>query len=162
MYIHRIVNSVFTSNTYILTSEGKSAFLIDIGDVQPVKELLDNDGKVVKAVFLTHTHYDHIYGIRELIKAYPDCIIYTSSFGKEALGSDKLNFSRYHNDPIVWTENNISVLGEGDKIEITTGNVLEVLETPGHDKSCLTYKLGNDVFSGDSYIPGVKVIASFP
>lgn len=116
----------------------------------------------MKAVFLTHTHYDHIYGIRELIKAYPDCIIYTSSFGKEALGSDKLNFSRYHNDPIVWTENNISILGEGDKIEITTGNVLEVLETPGHDKSCLTYKLGNDVFSGDSYIPGVKVIASFP
>ena len=154
MYIHRIINSVFTSNTYILTSEGPSAFLIDIGDVQPVKELLDNDGKVVKAVFLTHTHYDHIYGIRELIKAYPDCIIYTSSFGKEALGSDKLNFSRYHNDPIVWTENNISILGEGDKIEITTGNVLEVLETPGHDKSCLTYKLGNDVFSGDSYIPG--------
>ena len=41
MYIHRIINSVFTSNTYILTSEGKSAFLIDIGDVQPVKELLD-------------------------------------------------------------------------------------------------------------------------
>lgn len=162
MYIHRIINSVFTSNTYILTSEGQSAFLIDIGDVQPVKELLDNDGKVVKAVFLTHTHYDHIYGIRELIKAYPDCIIYTSSFGKEALGSDKLNFSRYHNDPIVWTENNISILGEGDKIEITTGNILEVLETPGHDKSCLTYKLGNDVFSGDSYIPGVKVIASFP
>ena len=111
MYIHRIINSVFTSNTYILTSEGKSAFLMDIGDVQPVKELLDNDGKVVKAVFLTHTHYDHIYGIRELIKAYPDCIIYTSSFGKEALGSDKLNFSRYHNDPIVWTENNISILG---------------------------------------------------
>ena len=47
-------------------------------------------------------------------------------------------------------------------LKITTGNVLEVLETPGHDKSCLTYKLGNDVFSGDSYIPGVKVIASFP
>ena len=63
MYIHRIINSVFTSNTYILTSEGQSAFLIDIGDVQPVKELLDNDGKVVKAVFLTHTHYDHIYFI---------------------------------------------------------------------------------------------------
>ena len=56
MYIHRIINSVFTSNTYILTSEGQSAFLIDIGDVQPVKELLDNDGKVEKAVFLTHTH----------------------------------------------------------------------------------------------------------
>ena len=39
---------------------------------------------------------------------------------------------------------------------------MEVFETPGHDKSCLTYKVENNVFSGDSYIPGVKVIASFP
>ena len=38
---------------------------------------------------------------------------------------------------------------------------MEVFETPGHDKICLTYKVENNVFSGDSYIPGVKVIASF-
>lgn len=45
MYIQRIINSVFTSNTYILTGESESAFLIDVGDVQPVKELLDKAGK---------------------------------------------------------------------------------------------------------------------
>lgn len=162
MVIHRIINSVFTSNTYILIDEDKSAFLIDVGDIEPIKEVLDKDGRDVKALFLTHTHYDHIYGIRELMKAYPNCMIFTSSFGKDALNSDKLNFSRYHNDPIAYTGNNIRVLNGGDEIKITAGDILEVLETPGHDKSCLTYKLGNDVFSGDSYIPGVKVIASFP
>ena len=162
MYIHRIINSVFTSNTYILTSEGQSAFLIDIGDVQPVKELLDNDGKVVKAVFLTHTHYDHIYGIRELVKAYPDCIVYTSSFGQEALASNKKNFSRYHNDPIVFTNTNLQVLKEGDKVHLFPNIELETYETSGHDKSCLTYKIGKSIFSGDSFIPGLKVITSFP
>lgn len=162
MFIHRIINSVFTSNTYILSGEDKTAFLIDIGDIGPVKEFLNRDKRTVKAVFLTHTHYDHIYGIKELLKAYPDCTIFTSSFGKEALESDKLNFSRYHNDPIVWTGDNITVVSEGDKVAITSENILEILETPGHDRSCLTYKLGNDIFSGDSYIPGVKVIASFP
>lgn len=50
MYIQRIINSVFTSNTYILTGESESAFLIDVGDVQPVKELLDKAGKSVSAV----------------------------------------------------------------------------------------------------------------
>ena len=76
--------------------------------------------------------------------------------------SDKLNFSRYHNDPIILSGNNIKVLREGDKVELSTDINLEVFETPGHDKSCLTYKIDNNLFSGDSYIPGLKVIASFP
>jgi hydroxyacylglutathione hydrolase len=113
-------------------------------------------------LFLTHTHYDHIYGIKDLLRLYPDCTVYTSSFGKEALGSDKLNFSRYHNDPVIWMGDNVTVLHENDKVEIFPGIFVEVFKTPGHDKSCLTYKVENNVFSGDSYIPGVKVIASFP
>ena len=41
----------------------------------------------------------------------------TSSFGKEALGSDKFNFSRYHNDPVIWMGDNVTVLHENDKVE---------------------------------------------
>lgn len=162
MNIHRIINSVFTSNTYILDGDDAMTFLIDVGDVKPIIDFLHNKEKLVKFVFLTHTHYDHIYGLNKLLKFYPDCIVYTSLFGKEALGSDKLNFSRYHNDSILLSGDNIRVLHEGDKVEISTERTLEVFETPGHDKSCLTYRVGNNIFSGDSYIPGIKVIASFP
>lgn len=159
----QIVNSVFTSNTYILSVEGKDGHvLIDIGDIAPIKQCVQEKCGTVQALFLTHTHYDHIYGIKDLLRLYPDCIVYTSSFGKEALGSDKLNFSRYHNDPVIWMGDNVTVLHENDKVEIFPGIFVEVFETPGHDKSCLTYKVENNVFSGDSYIPGVKVIASFP
>ena len=162
MNIYKIVNSVFTSNTYILKGEDKNLFLIDIGDFQPVKEFVDNISGSIKAVFLTHTHYDHIYGIKELILAFPDCIIYTSCFGQKALGSDNLNFSRYHNDSIMCTGENIRVLHENSRVNLFPENLLEVIETPGHDKSCLTYKIGKCLFTGDSFIPGVKTIASFP
>lgn len=163
MNIHQIVNSVFTSNAYILSVEGKDGHvLIDIGDITPIKQFVQEKCGTVQALFLTHTHYDHIYGIKDLLRLYPDCTVYTSSFGKEALGSDKLNFSRYHNDPVIWMGDNVTVLHENDKVEIFPGIFVEVFETPGHDKSCLTYKVENNVFSGDSYIPGVKVIASFP
>lgn len=163
MYIHRFVNTVFTSNTYILSVKGEDEYvLVDIGDVAPIKRFVQEKGGTVKAVFLTHTHYDHIYGIKVLLQLYPDCVIYTSSFGKKALGSDKLNFSRYHNDPIIWTGERVTVLHENDKVEVWPNSFLEVFETPGHDKSCLTYKIEKHVFSGDSYIPSVKVIASFP
>ena len=47
-------------------------------------------------------------------------------------------------------------------MEIFPGIELEVMATPGHDKSCLTYRIGRYLFSGDSFIPKVKVMASFP
>lgn len=163
MNVHQIVNSVFTSNTYILSVEGKDEHvLIDIGDITPIQQFIQEKRGTVQSLFLTHTHYDHIYGIRDLLYLYPDCTIYTSSFGKEALSSDKLNFSRYHNDPIIWMGDNVAVLSENDKVEIFPKIFVEVFETPGHDKSCLTYKVESHVFSGDAYIPGFKVIASFP
>ncbi len=163
MFIHKIVNSVFTSNTFILTEERSAdAFLIDVGDILPIKEFIGRSKAVVKGVFLTHTHYDHIYGIKKLIELFPDCLVYTSAFGKQALASDKLNFSRYHDDLLMISGDNIKLLHEGDNIELFPEKFVEVFETPGHDKSCLTYKVGNRVFSGDSYIPGLKVISSFP
>ena len=163
MNIHQIVNSVFTSNTYILSVEGKDGYvLIDIGDIAPIKQCVQEKCGTVQALFLTHTHYDHIYGIKKMLEMFPGCPVYTSSFGKQALGSDKINFSRYHDDPITVVGDNIRSLCEGNKIELFPDEYLEVFETPGHDKSCLTYKVENNVFSGDSYIPGVKVIASFP
>lgn len=164
MQIFRIVNSVFTSNTYILREENElKVYLVDIGDIEPVLAYLTDVsiGKV-EGVFLTHIHYDHIYGIRRLLELYPECLIYTSSFGKEALASDRKNFSRYHGDPIALVGDNVRILHDGDFVKLSQSNFVEVFETPGHDKSCLTYKVGENLFTGDSYIPGIKVIASFP
>lgn len=162
MEIRQIINSVFNSNTFILSDvDSLNVFLIDVGDFGSIISQMKKDA-VIKGVFLTHTHYDHIYGIRELVKVYPECIIYTSSFGQEALASSKKNFSRYHNDSIVLVNSNLQVLKEGDKVLLFPNTELEVYETSGHDKSCLTYKIGKHVFSGDSFIPSLKVITSFP
>lgn len=163
MEVCRVVNSVFSSNTYLLMENDEAgAVLVDIGDLEPVIKILHKQNKCLKAVFLTHTHYDHIYGIRKLIRTYPDCLIYTSEFGKEALASDRLNFSRYHSDPINWASDNVRVLHEGDAINIFHRTCIDVFETPGHDKSCLTFRVGRNLFTGDSFIPGVKIVASFP
>ena len=163
MTVTQIVNSVFTSNSYILsgaTVEG-IYWLMDIGDVNPILETIPLGG-MIKGVFLTHTHYDHLYGINQLVSRFPECIVYTSLYGKEGLFSDKLNFSRYHDDPIVFSGSHIHVLKEDDHIEIFPGIQLNVLDTPGHDRSCLTYYTENVIFTGDSYIPGLKEVTSFP
>ena len=91
MIVDRVINSIFTSNTYILHEEGGLDYwLVDIGDVEPVLALLP-EGTRMRGLLLTHTHYDHMYGLNRLVSLFPDCLVYTSEHGREGLYSDKLN-----------------------------------------------------------------------
>ena len=163
MYVQRIVNSFFTSNTYILSENNASDvyWLIDIGDIEPILDYIPKTG-TIKGVFLTHTHYDHLYGINKLIKFFPNSVVFTSKFGEKGLFSDKLNFSKYHNDSIIFEGSNIQILQTGDEVELFLDKKLKILETPGHDWSCLTYYTENEIFTGDSFIPRLKTVTSFP
>lgn len=42
------------------------------------------------------------------------------------------------------------------------GVTAKVYETPGHNGSCLTYEVNEFLFTGDSYIPGIKVVTNLP
>lgn len=161
MQVTRIVNSVFTSNTFVLTTDNSSyCWLVDVGDIEPILEVVG--ARKVKGIFITHTHYDHIYGINKLVERFPECVIYTSQHGKEGLFSDKLNFSRYHDDPMVFKGKHIEVLEEGNEISLFPNVMLKAIYTPGHDWSCMTYCTDEIIFTGDSCIPNIKVITSFP
>ena len=161
MQIHRIINSVFTSNTFVLTDEGsQDCWLVDVGDIEPV--LKEVGGRQVKGVFLTHTHYDHIYGINQLMEHFPECVVYTSSQGQEGLFSCKLNFSKYHDDPLVFQGKHIRVLEEGEELSLFPCVILKAIYTPGHDWSCMSYYTDEVIFTGDSYIPNIKVIKTLP
>lgn len=158
-----ITNRVFNSRTYILSDEKcDRVWLVDSGDTDRVLELIGK--KSVEGVLLTHAHSDHIYGLEELITRFPNVKIYTNAAGIEALKSPKLNISHYHSeypDISIDAPDNVCVLTEGDPLEVL-GMPVQVYETPGHAPSCLTYIIGQMAFTGDSYIPGVKVFTGFP
>lgn len=156
-----IVNSIFNSRTYILHTPGeKECFLVDCGDVKPVVE----GGWKVNGVLLTHVHFDHIYGLNELLEVFPSANVFTNASGRDALSDPRLNMSHYHPDAedfVVKNIENVRTVTEGDIVRMTGGTAI-VLETPGHDPSCLCYKVEDMLFTGDSYIPGLKVVTTFP
>lgn len=162
MKVVQIINSIFSSNTYILQSDNHdSAWLIDCGDIELILSQISSN-RNVKGIFLTHSHFDHIYGINKLIELFPECIIYTSLHGEEGLFSDKLNFSRYHSNPMVFQGGNIQIMKDGDEVQLFPNVFLKAMYTPGHDWSCLCYYTNDLIFTGDSYIPNIKVVTSFP
>ena len=157
--IHDITNSIFTSKAYILSKLGEDkAWLVAIGDVEPVLSYLEERHLHVEGVFLTHAHFDHIYGILSLLERFPKCKVYVNAYAKEALASEKLNMSKYHESPVAYSGSNVIVLKEGDEMMLFDGEpAMHFYETPGHNPGCLTMVIGDVIFTGDAYIPGVGV-----
>lgn len=161
--VNFITNKFFNSRTYILSKEGcDCVWLVDCGDPDVILDMIGE--KTVEGVLLTHAHSDHIYGLEQLLIKFPEVRIYTNAIGVEELRSPKLNLSHYHSeypDILVDEPYNVFVLEEGSELNVL-GESCKVLETPGHAPSCLTYLIEDNAFTGDAYIPGVKVFTGFP
>ena len=155
--IRRHVNSIYTSCTWVL--DGR--WLVDCGDVELLLPLLD--GERVRGVLLTHGHFDHIYGLNDLLERFPDARVYCSAWAREQLLNAKLNLSCYHETPFVFARpDRIIVVDDAARIDLGDGNTVTAVATPGHTPGCITWMTDNALFTGDAYIPGVKVVTNLP
>lgn len=156
--IVRHLNTVFSSVSYILFDDKRRfCWIVDVGDFDVICKMID--GYELKGVLLTHIHYDHIYGLNDLQYLYPRVPIYTNEFGLKSLKSPTDNLSVYYDDCfVIKDESKVVVLKEGDTIELVQCQA-RVMETPGHDYSCLSYLIDDICFTGDAYIPKIKVFS---
>lgn len=130
--------------------------LIDPGDFC---ELFEN----VEGVLLTHAHFDHIYGLNEVIRFNPGVRIYTNDYGKGLLLDAKKNLSRYHDSEfIIADSSSIVIVQNNQDIRITEEITATPIFTPGHNPSCITWKIQDMLFTGDTFIPGVKTVTNLP
>ena len=151
MGIRTHINRLFSSISYNI---GK--ILIDPGD-----EWEGFHG--VETVFLTHVHFDHIYGVNEVLKRNPDVQIFTNSSGRQMLLDSKLNLSYYHETPFsISLPEKIVEIGDGEVVNTSSGLKAKAVYTSGHNPSCITWIIDDYLFTGDSYIPGVKVVTNLP
>lgn len=165
MNVEIINNEVLQSKTYILWDENhKDTYIVDCGDIGPILQFLRQHDKNLAGVLLTHGHYDHIYGLKDLISIYPNMKLMGTIHALEALGDSDKNMSYMYdieeeyeistnlvNKLVLSNDSNISLLGE----------CLECIYTPGHDIDCMTYIIENKIFTGDSYNPDFDVFAKW-
>lgn len=145
------VNKLFSSVTYRINK-----ILIDPGDVWEGFES-------VRTVLLTHAHFDHIYGLNELCLRNSDVKVYTNAYGRMMLQDAKKNMSYYHETPFVFEHpERIVVVYDEEEIELWEDIVAKAIFTPGHNPSCITWLIDDALFTGDSFIPGIKTVTNLP
>jgi glyoxylase-like metal-dependent hydrolase (beta-lactamase superfamily II) len=141
-----------------LGKEVQNAILFDVGEYSLAREFVFKNQLIINQLFLTHGHYDHIYGIEDLLNDFPNCEVNGHPFALQCLQNEKLNLSHYYDFVICCKGFQGSELTDTTEVKIFDNYVLKVYHTPGHNPGSVTYKLSDSLFTGDSYIPFIPVV----
>lgn len=135
------------TNCYLLGDEtSKACAMIDPGgDPNEILSMIREAGLALKAILLTHGHYDHTTAVPELEKALPQAAIYIHR--GDANGAGNTLF------PLAGQVAGLNFYDEGDHIQVGSIDV-QVLHTPGHSKGSVTLKAGDVLFTGDTLFCG--------
>ncbi len=138
------------NNTYFLHKEGEyDCIIIDPArDGEMLVTKLREKGLTIKAIFLTHAHFDHILGVPG-IKKLCDVPIYGGKDDVEGFLDPSVNQSVKINKQISLKLD--YELEDGDEITVS-GMTCKVIATPGHTPGgvCFYFEEDNILFSGDT------------
>ncbi|MEO0268319.1 MAG: MBL fold metallo-hydrolase [candidate division WOR-3 bacterium] len=159
--LEKVIYPPLYVNTYIVFDQKKNAIIIDPGgSYKNIKEILTKRNLNLKAVFVTHSHFDHVLGIPmiECIDSIPvyipekDLNLYNSArdFTKNFLGFDPGEFKKPD-----------FLLKGGEEINI--GEIkIKVHHVPGHTMGHLLYEIDEKIFCGDLIFSGSIGRTDFP
>jgi hydroxyacylglutathione hydrolase len=146
----------FETNAWLLTPADGPVTVVDPGmDAQPLLDRLEERGRAVGRILLTHGHLDHIAGCAELVRRYgcpvhlhpEDLFLYRSLTDHGAWYGFRLEAAPEPVTPL--TDGQFLPLG---------GAELEVLATPGHSPGGVCFRFqttgGPALLCGDTLFAG--------
>ncbi len=159
------------TNCYIfIDPDLKEAVVFDPGDRgDRIFAYIKEEGAVLKAIILTHGHFDHITGAPELMRLSKDegwdTVILASEDERELLSDPILNCS---GSGMGYGEDGVSIkadteLKDREVIEYA-GLKIECIKTPGHTEGSMSFYIPDKriLISGDTVFAGSVGRTDFP
>ena len=134
------------TNCYILFNEDKKALVFDPSyDGKRILSEIKSRGLEVEAIFLTHTHFDHI-GALDVVAKDLGVMTYLGGEEYEWVQNPALNGSSRFGETVTTNVKREEL--EDGQFE-TESFKFEVLSTPGHSPGSKSFVFDNFVISGD-------------
>lgn len=146
MKIIKFVQGPFQTNSYLLLKNEQAILIDPTGKSTAILKALE--GLSLKAILLTHAHFDHIGLVDELMERF-NCPCYLHPDDIEIATTIKYNQLGPYGAIIKHPLNEVY---EGS---LKIGDFqFEVIHTPGHTPGSLIYVIENHMFSGDTLFKG--------
>lgn len=146
------------TNCYVIyDKKDMSGILFDPADkADQIVKQLDEKHTLLKAIFITHCHSDHICGLEDICNIYKarglDLKVYIHKNDKNGLLDDDKNYASMLRLKAIDIEN-IDIIDVEDESIIKYGNIeIEVIHTPGHTDGCVIFVVPilNAMITGDT------------
>jgi len=165
MQIHNLILGDYETNSYCLTATESSTdcVIIDTGlESEPLIDFLRENELNPLAVIFTHGHADHIMGVTDLRKNYPDIKVIIHKADAEMLTRPSKNLSPLTGCMFKADAPDI-IIADEEPIEFA-GIKFQVFHTPGHTPGgiCLYCKDESVIFVGDTLFAGSIGRTDFP
>ena len=149
----------------IVLWDGAEALVVDPGqDADLILAFLSDRNLALRAVLLTHGHFDHTAAAESLSRAL-NAPISMHRLGAPFLADAELNLSARCGRHVTIGAS-VDWLDDGDEVRLAANPAfsIRVLYTPGHTPDSVTYHLPSEncAFVGDTIIDGNVGLTKFP
>ena len=108
------------------------------------------EGRRIAAILLTHGHFDHIGAVEALMRdGAGETRLFIHPRDRPMLTDPELNASRGLMRLEVKAPDATDSVREGDELALA-GMSVRVMHTPGHTPGSVCYRIGDDLFTGDT------------
>ena len=142
-------SGLLQTNTYLVIKEDNCLVIDPAFAYDKITQYVDKHKLRMLGVLLTHGHFDHIADASDIANKY-NCKIYIGKKDLDMIFDATLNGSKkYLRKDIVIPSSKVAAFDK--EIIMRLDNLLvDVLFTPGHSKGSCCYRIGNELFSGDT------------
>lgn len=166
LQVEKIINTPVTSCCYMCFDKDVSndCIIIDpASEDDRIFQVIEKKNLNPEFIILTHEHFDHCLSVNDLRTRYPMVKLICSQYCNDAIQDEKKNCSLF------WDNTKGFIIRPADLIIGNHENILSwgnyrviFYEVPGHTKSSIAIEIGEFLFTGDAYIPGLKTVTKLP
>ncbi|MCK8828430.1 MBL fold metallo-hydrolase [Natroniella acetigena] len=152
MNLKKFTVGIGNVNCYVVTDEEGTGIIVDPGGGKEIiLDYIEQEELNIKAIILTHCHYDHILAVEDLQQEL-HLPVWIHEAGQEGLLKPELNLSISRSVPSMSIAAD-KILQDGEELKV--GQLkLEIIHTPGHTLGGICIKIDDVLLTGDTLFKG--------